>query len=377
MKLLFIAPGAYPVSSQTGGSVEISIYQIAKRLSKSHQVTVLSRTSIKLPNRSREGNLKIVRIPAKGKYLANVIRFVQRNSFDCIQVDNRPHYIPELRKSLPRTPLILSLHSLTYMARLDDEQKEKVIQMASAVVCNSQFIANHYQHLFPQYCAKLSSIYLGVDLKQFQPPSPLRRHKERMRYGVENTFNILYVGRVIPMKGIQTLIEAAGIIQYMHENTRLVIVGQCTNEYRKQLREEAKKQYVSVKFIGSMPPSRVHRAYWLGDCFVCPTRFQEAFGLVNVEAMASGVPVIASNCGGIPEIIHSENGILVDEIDSPHRFAYAIDLVITSPAFRDELVDRSLISVRLAFRWDKTAHRYQRLYKRVMNTEAEPAILDA
>lgn len=355
--------------------MEISIYQIAKRLAKKYQVTVLCRSSPRLPKRSREGNLTIVRIPAHGKYLTNVIRYVQKHKYDCIQIDNRPHYIPELRKTLPHTPLILSLHSLTFMDRLEHAQQEEILQLASAVVCNSQFIARYYQQRFPHYRDKLTSIYLGVDLEQFRPPNPLRKHKERVRYNVENTYNMLYVGRVIPMKGIHILIAAAAIVQRMHENTRLVIVGECDPTYRKELEKEAAEKDVLLTFIANMPHSRVHRAYWLGDCLICPTQFQEAFGLVNVEAMASGLPVIASNRGGIPEIIHSENGILIDEIESPHHFAYAIDLLITSFAFRDELVDRAAITVRLAFSWDKTARHYRRLYKQLLRPEPAPVLV--
>ncbi|MGO0061422.1 glycosyltransferase family 4 protein [Brevibacillus fluminis] len=372
MKLLFIAPGAKPVSAETGGSVEISIYQIAKRLAKKYQVTVLCRSSPKLPKRSREGKLTIVRIPAQGNYVSNVIRYVKKNKFDCIHIDNRPHYIPELRKTLPETPLILSLHSLTFMDRLEESQQQEILQQTSAVVCNSQFITHYYQQRFPQHRSKLTCIYLGVDLDQFRPPQPLRKQKERARHQVENTYNILYVGRVIPMKGIHILIAAAGIVRRMHEHTRLVIVGECTPGYRKELEKEADEKGVRLTFIRKMSPKRVHRAYWLGDCLVCPTQFQEAFGLVNVEAMACGLPVIASNRGGIPEIIHSENGILIDEADSPERFANAIDLLITSPALRDELVERASITVRLAFSWDKTAHHYRLLYKQLLPPEPEP-----
>lgn len=376
MKLLLIAPGAKPVSAQTGGSVEISIYQIAKRLSKKYHVTVLCRSSPKLPRRFREGNLTIVRLPARGRYFSNVIRFVKRNRFDCIQIDNRPHYIPELRRMLPETPLILNLHSLTFMDRLDHHVQAEIMEMASAVICNSQFIANYYQRLFPQFQSKLKSIYLGVDLEQFRPPGPDRKHKERLRYKVENTFNILFVGRVIPMKGIQTLIEAVGIVQKTHENIRLVIVGECAADYRKHLMEIASKHQVSLRFIGNMPPSRVHRAYWLGDCFVCPTQFQEAFGLVNVEAMASGLPVIASNRGGIPEIIHNENGILVNDFLSPKQFANAIDFMIASMRSRDEIVERAFITVRLAFGWERTVHHYKKLYKTLLQTGPEPILAD-
>ena len=77
--------------------------------------------------------------------------------------------------------------------------------------------------------------------------------------------------------------------------TRLLLVGSLNNHsYRKRLIQEAIKAKADMRIIGFKSPSEMQRAYWLGDVFVCPTQMKEAFGLVNVEAMASGLPVIAS-----------------------------------------------------------------------------------
>ncbi|MFC9709451.1 glycosyltransferase [Paenibacillus sp. NPDC056933] len=87
----------------------------------------------------------------------------------------------------------------------------------------------------------------------------------RAKYAIGKTFTILLVGRVIPRK----------------------------DPYMKKLRGQASKLGISVSWIGKKKHSEIHRIYQIADCFVCPSQKHEAFGLVNVEAMATGLPVIA------------------------------------------------------------------------------------
>ena len=143
--------------------------------------------------------------------------------------------------------------------------------------------------------------------------SPLTEEKKqvRTRFAVKKTFNLLYSGRIIPKKGIGILLKAAAHLQKQTPAIRVILVGPSSKSYRNELNRLARKLDVPLTFTGNMPPSIMHQAYWLGDCFICPTQFKEAFGLVNVEAMASGLPVIASHRGGIPEILNGQNGITI------------------------------------------------------------------
>jgi len=111
LKILMVAPDAFPVSSTTGGSVEICIYEIGKRLAEKDQVTILSRHAKGLPSIEKNGNLTIVRLPKGPQYLQDVIREAKHCDWDIIQVDNRPLYIPVLRKHFPLGKIILNLHS--------------------------------------------------------------------------------------------------------------------------------------------------------------------------------------------------------------------------------------------------------------------------
>ena len=103
--------------------------------------------------------------------------------------------------------------------------------------------------------------------------------------------------------------------------------------------------------------------YRSGDCFVCPSQGHEAFGLVNVEAMASGIPAVASRNGGIPEIIkHHHNGILVTKYRSPEAFAKEIINLAKDPSMARKLAKQARLDVTSKFSWRATASKLEKIY---------------
>ncbi|WP_019122739.1 glycosyltransferase family 4 protein [Brevibacillus massiliensis] len=362
MNILIIAPPAYTVSAKTGGSVEISIYETAKRVAERHDVTIISRKSKHYPNSTKDGNLTIKRIESEPGYLSGVIQYIKTRQFDCIQVENRPQYIPVLRSFFPRQTLILVLHSLTFMTTLPKKERRDVIKKATVVICNSHFIRKHYAKEFPRYSKKIINIHLGVDLSRFRAPNLLEKEIALARYSLTNSYNILYTGRIIPKKGVHVLVEATGIVKQKIPSVRLILVGRCSKPYKQFLKQTAKKSGVDIRFLGKVSPADIHQIYWLGDCFVCPTQFKEAFGLVNVEAMASGLPVVASKRGGIPEIINPQNGILVRDYTNPQEFAKAIEKLILTPSLADTLAAEAQLTVHNHFDWAMAAARYEEIY---------------
>lgn len=366
-KIIIIAPPALPVSAKTGGSVEICIYQIGKRLAKYHDITIISRKSKGLPSISKSNRLRIVRIAPGKKYLQRVIKYAKSRRFHCLQVDNRPRFVPILRRYFPSTPIVLVLHSLTFMNYLTRKERQHVIRSASAVIANSHFVKRYYQRQFPRQSGKFHAIHLGVDLSRFRKPKEHERARELARYSLGKSYNILYAGRIIPRKGIDVLVKAAGLVRRKYPYVKLVLVGPCmTRKYKAHLLREAKKANVPIRFIGKVNPSHVHRAYWLGNCFVCPTQFAEGFGLVNIEAMASELPVIASRRGGIVEVLNKRNGILIADYKNPAAFAKAISKLISSPRLSRSLAKSGRKTALLRFGWNRVAREYGRFYAKIV-----------
>ncbi|SDC95851.1 Glycosyltransferase involved in cell wall bisynthesis [Paenibacillus sp. UNCCL117] len=324
MRLLMIAPEQFPVPG--GGSVEICMLEIAKKLSRKHQVTLISRNKTHSKKISRLGkNLTIVRVPSGSstRYISSVLRFMKKRHFDLIQVDNRPYYMARIKAAFPHTPISLFLHSLTIIPRT--KSVAACLRKADLIIANSSSLKQCLSKSFPDTRQKIRCVHLGVNLSRFEPASMTERMNTKQVYRLGRSFVILFVGRVIPRKGVPLLIKAAKKVGEKISNTKLIIAGKGRKSYIAKLRLQANKLRVPMMFLGSIPHTKIHQIYRLADCFVCPSQKHEAFGLVNVEAMASGVPVIASNIGGIKEIVaHGDNGYLVNNYTNDSSFAYYI-----------------------------------------------------
>lgn len=213
----------------------------------------------------------------------------------------------------------------------------------------------------------MSVVPLGADLSQFRPvESSEEQIHLRTQFGVTKPFSILYVGRLIPGKGVDVLIRATALLQQQMP-VQLVVAGKGPPYYMRKLRELAQKQKVHVSFRGQINHEHIDQLYRAVDCLVCPSQEHEAFGLVNVEAMASGLPVIASDNGGIREIIEPGiNGYLVTAYKRPQRFASYLYTLASNPTFAEKLGKAGRDSARAHFSWARTAMHLEATYTRLI-----------
>ncbi|MDQ0915321.1 glycosyltransferase family 4 protein [Paenibacillus sp. V4I5] len=363
MHILIIAPEQIPVPPPVGGSVEHCIYQIAKKISHKHTVTIISRLRANYPKKSRLGHITILRVPGANKqaYLSNVIKTVKGHRFDRIQIDNRPRFVHAVRKVFPHTPISVFLHSKTFISPPMTSKKQAAsdLSLANRIIGNSLSLQNHLKRTFPKISHKVRYVHLGVDLAQFRP----RKEKEYSNGG-HRPFVILFAGRLIPKKGIPVLMKATKIVMQSIPSVRLHIAGGTGKpSYKKYLKHLASSLQIPVSFKGYVSRSQMPSFYRSGDCFVCPSQGHEAFGLVNVEAMASGIPTIASRNGGIPEIIrHKHNGLLVTKYRSPEAFAKKIMKLANDPSKAKRLAKQARLDVTRKFSWRATASKLEKIY---------------
>ncbi len=373
-----IAPEQIPVPPVRGGSVEICMYEIAKRLARTHQVTLISRRHRKLPLVTTQGNLTIIRVRSgrsTKRYLNEVRKKIKGRVFDWIQIDNRPKFVPFIRRLFPRTPISLFLHSLTFVSgrRLSRKSALSCFAQTDLVVANSASLKTNLAVRFPSLIPKLSYVWLGTDLQRFRPPSPEERAKQRSKYKLGDSFVISFVGRLIPRKGLPLLMRAARIARMKNPNIKLVVAGSSTVKgYVTKLKRLARNYHLPVTFIGNVPHSRIHRVYWMADCFVCPSQQHEAFGLVNVEAMATALPCIASNIGGIGEIISDgETGMLVNDYRSEGEFAAKLIAVMNQRDLYEQVGARAREDMINRFNWETTAEQLAKRYESSVTIKGE------
>ncbi|MFH1331847.1 MAG: glycosyltransferase family 4 protein [archaeon] len=126
---------------------------------------------------------------------------------------------------------------------------------------------------------------------------------------------ILYVGAITPNKGVEYLIEAMPEIQKEVKEARLRVIG--GGSERKKLQKRAKELGINAEFTGKLRPEQVLEQYNKAQLLVMPSVWMEQFGMVGIEAMATGLPVVGSDIGGIPDwLIDGETGHLVRPKDS-------------------------------------------------------------
>ncbi|GEC92180.1 hypothetical protein BBR01nite_45110 [Brevibacillus brevis] len=174
------------------------------------------------------------------------------------------------------------------------------------------------------------------------------------------------------MKGLHTLVRAVAILKKRYPSMGIVAVGASWPGVRKQtaymrkVRQLSQRLNVPIRFTGYLPPSQIHKMYHLGDVFVCPTQYREGFATVNSEAMASGIPVVASKRGGISEVVNNgSSGLLVRNYLSPRAFAHAIARVKSSPSLARRLAYGGRQRVKARFSWYSTVSKLRGQYRAI------------
>lgn len=213
--------------------------------------------------------------------------------------------------------------------------KVRCLKKASHVTVVSNYLKERVEELASHEIEEPSVISMGVDTSKFGK-----------QYRVENYFNqgdkkvVLFVGRLAEKKGVTYLIEAMKSVDAI-----LVIVGD--GPLHDKLVEQAKEQGNKIRFVGSKTHEELKTIYASADIFVAPSITakdgdQEGLGLVMLEAMASGLPVVASRSGGIGEVIQNKiNGLLCDEKNIT-QFTENINFILNNSKFQQQLIANEL-----------------------------------
>jgi glycosyltransferase involved in cell wall biosynthesis len=206
----------------------------------------------------------------------------------------------------------------------------------------------------------------GVDIDRFKPHNA-RSILNRFVAGNESAKVVTYIGQLIHDKGIWTFLEAAYILLEKKRDLVFLIVGKGSEENKLMQVVKSSGLTDRVKFLGFM--DNIELILSSTNVFVCPSAWEEAFGLVVAEAMACGVPVVASRTGGIPEIVRDgETGFLVPPGD-PMAFAEAIDRILCDPALGREFSLRARERIVLEFDLERCVAHYLELYEKFFNIQ--------
>ncbi|HLF72386.1 MAG TPA: glycosyltransferase [Dehalococcoidia bacterium] len=240
-----------------------------------------------------------------------------------------------------------------------------VIADADRVVCATDQERSLVRQLYAADDAKISVIPLGVDMERFQPTD---KDVARASLGLaEGQRIVLFVGRIEPLKGVDILINAAAMLESDVDCSVLIVGGdESSTSQVASLRDLARERGIEgrVSFVGAVDHETLPLYYNAADVCVVPSHY-ESFGLVAVEAMASGVPVVASRVGGLTGTVRDgETGYLIPWL-CPEPFAERIELLLENEPLRRNLGEAARDAVG-RYRWENVATSVLDLYNALL-----------
>jgi glycogen(starch) synthase len=234
-------------------------------------------------------------------------------------------------------------------------------QRAEHVITCSHYMRGHVADIYDLDEDRISVIPNGIDPEDLQPVEDLE--SLRAKFAAPEDKLVLLVGRLVYEKGFQLALDALpGLIRRLG-NVRYLVAGSGTHEA--ELKQQAQRLGIAEHgtFLGWIGDDVLHSLYRIADLTVVPSIY-EPFGLVALEAMASGCPCIVADTGGLREVVPNRDVGLRFRAESPRSLAHWVERVLTDEQLRDQLVAEASEHV-LRFDWADIAVQTAAVYRRV------------
>jgi glycosyltransferase involved in cell wall biosynthesis len=336
MRILIACTHLPPIA----GGAERVAWETAVRLAKSHEIHILTTGD---EGKEEKSGVVIHRIQKKKPLIVyystlgrskikGIFRGMDFDIMHCHMAGPWGFVLPPLVK---HRKLVITchgggVHPATFKSMLFTKP---ILKKANAVTCVSKWMQKYVKE---KYGVKSVYIPNGVDAR-FRP---MRVKRERN--------SIMYVGRLMEKKGIRELLEAARSLP------------EFTFEFAGKGALSPEINLKNTKYLGFVPDEQVPVLYNRAMAAVFPSHY-EPFGIVGLEAMACGCPVIATRCGGFPEFIEDGKSGLLIKPESKEAIAKAIRLLSKDAALRKK-ISRNALKVSKDYSWDKVTGEYEEVY---------------
>jgi glycosyltransferase involved in cell wall biosynthesis len=272
-----------------------------------------------------------------------------------------------------KLPIVATIHATEFgrnhglhtdVNRYINEIETRLITEAWRVIVCSYYMKGEVEFALGTPWDKVDVIYNGINAQKFDFPFPPDEAAPfRARFAAPDEKMILFVGRGVREKGAPVLIGAMPGIKAGNGRVKLVVAG---GGYRQHLVDQAYFMGVGedVHFTGFIPDDDLLRLYKVADVACFPSLY-EPFGIVALEAMAAGTPVVVSDAGGFPEVVEADETGTVVWTDSSDSLTWGILRALNNPGFACKMAIRALERVRTTFNWDLIADHTRGVYDRI------------
>ena len=383
------------------------VWEVSRRLARSCEVVVFSSTRGNEQATERWEGVRFIQVPLNADVrLLRVMRRAWRlrnarrravasnlyyrfyamraasafrtQACDIIHIQNFSQFVPLVRRINPHAKIVLHMHA-KWLVQLDRDLLESRLADVDAIVGNSEYVTKAIRQRFPRLASRCDTVFNGVDIDAFCPPADDSCSSKRTL--------IVYVGRLSPEKGVHVLLDAFEIVLASRPGIYLELIGgpyvapsdvivdidddPTVRELSRFYRNEDYTEFLQrrlrmgletkVTCLGAMCHPELANNLRRAALLVTPSLF-ETFGMPVVEAMATGLPVVASRVGGLPElVVDEETGLLVDS-DNPVALAQAMLRLLNDLTSSESMGKAGRLRAEQFFAWERTVAKLQSVY---------------
>jgi glycosyltransferase involved in cell wall biosynthesis len=391
VKVCFISPEYLPLSGGTGAYV----YYLSKELIKNgYSINIITGSDqakdVKVNEKHSISFLKIPKTPIVKSFLFAGSSFRKLNK---IRDESKSDII---HANLPLVPsfavpknfgktLITTVHS-TWKGeaeairsepyrRLNPNEKfmvsfnwflrifeERMLERTNKIIAVSEFTKKELTTFYKIREDKIRVIHNGVDTRKFYPTTEKRKAKEALGFN-PNDINVLSVGRLYARKGLFTLIESMPPVINRFKNVKYIISGKGQSNEMKKLVTYAEKLGVknNLIFTGYFPDKKLPNLYQAADVFAFST-FYEHHPFAVLEALSTGLPVVTTKVGGIPETIEDGKNGFICQPSNPRELSSRILYLLDHPAAASEMAFLARKTIEERFDWSLIVKKVLSVY---------------
>jgi phosphatidylinositol alpha-mannosyltransferase len=362
VKIGLVCPYIYP---ESGGVAQHVRFLYENLRLRGHDVRII--TASHGPQRASEGDILRIGVgfsmPTNGsvgtltfspRYIVQVRRMIERERFDLLHF-HEP-FVPFLSLFLLRESRSVNVATFHAYAGFSPsyELGSRVMGGYAARLHGRIAVSAAARHFIDRFFpGDYKVIPNGVDVPRFASAVPIARWQD-------GTPNVLFVGRHEPRKGLLDLLKAHRILRKTGAGNRLLVVGSGPQE-REARRYVATRGLQEVEFLGRVSDGEKAQLFRTVDVFAAPATGRESFGIVLLEAMAAGAPIVASDIHGYKGVVRrGREGLLVPPHE-PKELAAAIARLLADPALRAQMSAAGRLRAE-DFSWPRVAARVEEYY---------------
>ncbi|MCL6598869.1 MAG: glycosyltransferase family 4 protein [Alicyclobacillus macrosporangiidus] len=375
-----------------GPSIIGGLGVVATRLSQAladlgHEVTVFTRAGGP-PGITRDEGVSVVRLPARAPFylrerrrykvhpIADLTAELSLDRPDVIHVHSVQFTHAALHFGrVHDVPVVYTCHSLVRdepqspLRNLVMRRQERLLKKCDCVVVPSEWQWRTLVNAYPACAGRVRVIANGVDVPEGAPLATVATQAaEAAERAGRDKLRLLFVGRLVPGKGVESLLRAVAILRRRGLSVQLDVVGRGSRAYTQHLQRMAQRLGIAhrVRWLGFRRPSAVPQMYLSHDVVVVPSR-QESFGLVALEAMAWGVPLVSTRSGGLADFVDHQVAEVIPRTTGL-AVANAVHRIVRRPEAALAYVEEARRRAE-RYAWPRVAERYADLFAEICQVD--------